>query len=132
MTLYDVFNENLERIPKIAREAEKIIAVYGWPEMRKKHAYEILAQLYGGKPLVKENCNHVGISLSRLKLTISPTECGIAGSATFNEQQNVLKANQYVEELVADLNKIIKDVVFCSEGHYPKSMTCEYEISWKF
>lgn len=131
MTLYDVFNENLERIPKIALDAEKTIAVYGWPEMRKKHASKILSQLYGGRPLITEKCNRVGINLTRLELKLCTAECGIEGSDTFDEQ-NVHKATQYVDGLVADLNKVVKDIVFYNEGHYPKNTTCTYTIAWKF
>lgn len=131
MTLYDVFNESFGRIPKLALEAQKLIAVYGWPEIRKRHAYIILGQLQGGGPLIKENCKSVGITLVRLKLTISPGECGLDESATFDEQ-NIKKANQYVKELIIDLNDIVKDIEFRYEGHYPKKDTCEYTISWKF
>lgn len=131
MTLYEVFNENLGRIPERAMEARKVIALLEWPDMRKKHAYTILDQLCGGCPLVKESCKSVGINLSRLTLTLSPEECGIEGVDTFNEQ-DIAKARQYVIELLADMNKYVKGVEFDWSYQKPKKETITFEISWIF
>lgn len=131
MTVYDVFNENLQRIPTLAMDAKKAIAVYGWPEMRKKHAYVILDQLCGGKSLVKEKCDCVGISLVELDLMLSPAECGIEGSDMFDEQ-NIKEGIRYVEELASDLTDLIKDVEFSFSGHWPKKTKSIFSIKWVF
>ncbi len=133
MTVYKIFNENLARIPSLAMDAQKVISVYGWPEMRKKHAEHILSQLYGGCPLIRERCDSVVISLRELNLTLSPAECGIEDSDVFDEQ-NIKKADCYVKELIADMNNILKDVMLRYGGHYPKknNSICVYSIEWEF
>ncbi len=131
MTLCEVFNENLARIPERVLEAKKVILELEWSDMRKWHAYTILNQLCGGSSLIKERCDSVKISLSRLTLTLSPEECGIEGTNTFNEQ-NTQKAQQYVEELLDDMNKYIKGVEFDWKGQSTKKETITFEISWIF
>lgn len=67
-----------------------------------------------------------------LNITLSPRECGIDND-TFG-MENIMKANDYIKELLADINNISEDVKFSFAGHdyESKEKKCEFSIRWEF
>lgn len=70
------------------------------------------------------------VGLSRLIITLSPSECGI-DNATF-ELENMLQGDKYIEDLLADINRISADVKFSLGGHYYENDVCTFYITWEF
>lgn len=133
MTLLKLFNEKLKELPAISRKLEEIIIMAKWTDEKKTQAIAIIDQIKKVGSIesvgyLPYNC----ISTVPLKITLSPRECGV-DNVTF-ERENIMKADDYIRELLADINNISEDVKFSFAGHdyESKDKKCEFSIRWEF
>lgn len=127
MTLLTLFNNTLQKLPDISKNLEHLITIQYWPEEKSQQAISIIQQITK-RDVIEEYCGYV--RLSPLSITLSPSECGI-DSATF-EPENILQADEYIQNLLADINLIAEDIKFSLSGHYCDNDVCTFEIRWEF
>lgn len=135
MTILDVFNEMLKEIPSISKGLADLIAehpfVDKWPNEKKQQAVEILQQLQSKRLVECGTClDFAYVALSELSLILTPRECGIDAESFGPE--NILLADKYVENLLADINKCSSKIHFYFAGHYYNSENGKFYINWKF
>lgn len=131
MTLLKLFNEKIKKLPAISRKLEEPIIMGEWTDEKKQQAISIIDQINKVGSIESVGYlpyNH--ISTVPLKITLSPRECGIDND-TF-EMENIMKADDYIREILADINNISEDVKFSFAGHDYKGKECEFSIDWKF
>ena len=136
MTLLDLFNETLKKVPSISKGLEEFIIehsqtyIIGWTDEKTKQAVIILRQLQQEENLL--TCgyclDHQYVELKQLKITLTPRECGIDAD-TF-ESGNIFNADKYVKSLLEDLNECTSEITFYLEGFYPNKG--EFFIGWSF
>ena len=136
MTLLKLFNEKLKELPAISRKLEETIIMGEWTEKKKNQAITIIDQIkkVGSIESVGYLQPYNYITTVPLKITLSPRECGI-DNETF-EMENIMKADDYIRELLADINNISEDVnvkfSFAGHDYESKDRKCEFSISWEF
>lgn len=132
MTLLKLFNEKLKELPAISRKLEETIIMGKWTDEKKTQAIAIIDQIkrVGSIETVRYMQPYNYIIAVPLNITLSPRECGIDND-TF-ERENIMKADDYIRELLADINKLSEDVEFSFAGHNYKGKECEFSIDWKF
>ncbi|MBQ2938107.1 MAG: hypothetical protein IJE05_04445 [Clostridia bacterium] len=131
MTLLTQFNKALKELPSISENLKSLIMIQGWSEERCQQAISIVHQLKKGDLIEKGLClSYSYVGLSRLTITLSPSECGI-DNTTF-EPENILQADRYIEKLLADINRISADVKFSLGGHDYENDVCTFDIDWEF
>lgn len=135
MTILNLFNETLKRVPSISKGIEEFITKYAhtsmneWPEEKKQQAVRILRQLQQEELLTCEHClDHEYVALIGLSITLTPKECGIDAD-TFGPE-NILHADKYVKGLLADINDCSSEIKFSFKGH--NSDKGEFHIGWEF
>ncbi len=131
MTLLKNFNEKLEDLPTISDFLEKLIRILKWPEEKSQQAIEIIEQLKNtGLIKIGECMPYNCVVLTRLTITLSPRECGIDND-TF-EPENMSQADNYIRDLLLDINHISEDIKFSFGGHSNyKNGKCTFEICWE-
>ena len=132
MTLLKLFNEKLKELPAISRKLEETIIMGEWTDEKKQQAISIIDQIkkVGSIESVRYMQPYNYIIAVPLNITLSPRECGIDND-TFG-MENIMKADDYIRELLADINNISEDVKFSFEGHECKGKECEFSIRWEF
>lgn len=134
MTLLKLFNEKLKELPAISRKLEEIIIMAEWTDEKKTQAIAIIDQIkkVGSIESVRYMQPYNYIIAVPLNITLSPRECGIDND-TFG-MENIMKADDYIRELLADINKLSEDVKFSFAGHdyESKEKKCEFSIRWEF
>lgn len=129
MTLLKLFNRTLRDLPSITNNLENSIMEQGWSKQKSQQAIKIVRQLKKTRLIeAYYDCNCV--SLSMLTITLSPSECNINNRTTFS-QGNIGKAEQYVMDLLTDINSISAYVEFRLSNLNLKGDKCEFEISWE-
>lgn len=131
MTLLKLFNEKLKELRPISWKLEQTITMGEWPDEKKQQAITIIVQIknvesIGGVRDQLYNC----IVAVPLKITLSPRECGI--DKDIFKPKNIIKADNYIRELLADINNISEDVKFSLVGHNYEGEKCEFFIDWEF
>ena len=131
MTLLTLFNNALKELPAISENLKNSIKMQGWSKERSQQAISIIQQIKNGDVIEKGLCSSYSyVGLSRLTITLSPSECGI-DNATF-EPKNILQGDKYIEDLLADINRISADIKFSFGGHDYENDVCTFDISWEF
>lgn len=132
MTLLKLFNEKLKELPAISRKVEEIIIMAKWTDEKKTQAIAIIDQInkVGSIEIVRYMQPYNYIMTVPLNITLSPRECGIDND-TFG-MENIMKADDYIRELLADINNISEDVKFSFAGYNYEGKQCEFSIDWKF
>lgn len=131
MTLLTLFNNALKELPAISENLKDLIMIQGWSKEKSQQAISIIQQIKKGDVIEKGLCiSYSYVGLSRLTITLSPSECGI-DNATF-EPENIFQGDKYIEDLLADINRISADVKFSFGGHDYENDVCTFDISWEF
>lgn len=128
MTLLKQFNEKLKELPDISRKLEATIIMGEWPDEKKQQAITIIDQIKNVGSI--ESVGYLPynyITAVPLKITLSPRECGIDKDILF-KPKNIIKADNYIRELLADINNISEDVKFSLAGHNYEGEECEFFI----
>ena len=136
MTLLTKFNNALKGLPAISEDLENLIMMQGWSEKKSQQAISIIEQIKGDV-IHTELCEGYSyVSLYLLRITLSPSECGI-DDKTF-KPENIRQGDKYIEDLLADINRISADVKFsfvkhCNENNENnENKVCTFYIRWKF
>jgi len=131
MTLLTLFNNELKKLPAISENLKDLIMMQGWSKEKSQQAVSIIQQIKKGDVIEKGLClSYSYVELSQLTITLSPNECGI-DNATF-EPENILQGDKYIEDLLADINRISADVKFSLGGHDYENDLCKFDINWEF
>lgn len=128
MTILRLFNKMLKELPAISRKLEEIIIMAERTDEKKTQAIAIIDQInkVGSIEIVRYMQPYNYIMAVPLNITLSPRECGIDND-TFG-MENIMKADDYIRELLADINNISEDVKFSFAGHDYKGKECEFSI----
>ena len=125
------FNETLKRLPMISEDLQILIKKQKWSAERTQQALEIIRQLKNGDVIEKGLClEYSYINFIRAEIILTPKQCEI-NEKTFGTG-NILKATEYIKNLLDDINHISEDVKFDLGGYYPKGNRCEFYIKWEF
>lgn len=139
MTLLTLFNNALKEIPSISENLKNLIMMQGWSKEKAEQAISIIQQIKNGDVIKNDNIKVIEkglcisyryVRLTRLTITLSPNECGI-DNATF-EPENILQGDKYIEDLLADINRISAEVKFSLGGHDYDNGVCTFAIDWEF
>lgn len=132
MTLLKLFNEKLKELPAISRKLEETIIMGEWTDEKKNQAITIIDQIkkVGSIESVGYLQPYNYITTVPLKITLSPRKCGIDNDIF--KPKNIIKADNYIRELLADINNISEDVKFSFAGHNYEGKQCEFSINWEF
>lgn len=132
MLLLTLFNNALKELPSISENLKDSIMMRGWSKEKSQQAISIIQQIRECDMIVeKALCESYSyVRLSQLTITLSPSECGI-DNATF-EPENILQGDKYIEDLLADINRISEDVKFYLSRREYKEDVCTFDISWEF
>lgn len=131
MTLLKLFNEKLKELPDISRKLEETIIMGEWPDEEKKQAITIIDQIKEVGSIESGGYRPYNYIIAvPLEITLSPRECGIDND-TF-EEENIIKADNYIRELLANINNISEDVKFSLADHNYEGKECEFYIDWEF
>lgn len=124
MLLVNVFNQALRKVPAIENGLEDLIRVQGWDTERTQHAFEIISQLKKAS-LCNSNPPTLTVRFEPLYLTLVSTEI-----EKISKEWNMDEIKHYVEELIADINKLSSEIQFSYGGHDYDESVCEIEIDW--
>mgnify|MGYP004658682817 CR=1 FL=1 len=131
MTLLKLFNNELKKLPTISENLKDFIMCQGWSKEKSQQSVSIVQQIKKGNVIEKGVClAYDSVQLSKLTLTLSPSECGI-DNATF-EPENILQGDKYIKDLLADINSISADIKFSLGGHDYENDVCTFSINWEF
>ena len=124
--LVNMLNNALKRVPTIADELEEKIRVREWNGKRTEHAIRIVQQL---KQIslceLDPDATILEVQFEPLYLTLIRDEI-----AEISNKQSLYEVDQYVEELVMDINKLSKEICFSYSGHDYDGVACACEIKW--
>ena len=131
------FNKELAKIPAKAKTLEEILTRREWyQEKKQQQAIKLVRQLQKGELVgeIDPDVKHDHVELKDLTITLSPAECGIDGSETFHEENIMGKVDQYMRELIYDLNCYSQDIHFDYARRYisEDGKTCEFSVIWDF
>ncbi len=99
MTLLTLFSNALKELPAVSENLKDLIMMQGWSKERSQQAISIIQQIKKGDVIEKGLClSYSYVVLSRLTITLSPSECGI-DNATF-EPENILQGDKYIKGFV--------------------------------
>ena len=124
MALLTLFNNALKELPAISENLQDRIMREEWSKEKSEQAISIVQQIEKGLCL-----SYSQVGLSRLTITLSPSECGI-DNATF-EPKNIFQGDKYIEDLLADINRLSADVKFSFGGHFYTNDVCTFDIIWE-
>ena len=158
MTLLQLFNDALKKLPQIADELENKITMQSWSKEKTEQAISIVKQLkkikiaytssltnysyeYNLIRLINiqektsslTNCSYEynQILLNQYTITLSPKECNL-GSETFTPE-NISKADKYFKDLLAEITQLAAGTIrFYYGGHLYYDYTCIFTINWEF
>lgn len=131
MTLLTLFNNALQELPTISENLQDGIMRKGWSKEKSQQAISIVQQIKNGNIIESGVCQSYSfVGLSRLKIILSPSECGI-DNARF-EPENISQGDKYIKDLLADINCLSVDVKFSFGGHFYENDVCEFDIIWEF
>jgi len=132
MTLLKLFNNSLKELPTISKKLENLIMLQRWDEKKAQQAVKIIRQLQHTNLVESNNClSYNYVHLAELTITLSPSECDIDNSTTFGPE-NILQGDQYIKDLLTDVNRISEDIQFSLGGHSYTNKECKFSISWEF
>ncbi len=138
MTLLSIFNSTLKTVNSISKDLESKITIYSsiknWPEQKKHHALAIVRQLNDDNLLVCGKClGHEFVDFRSLKLTLTAKEWIGRENVIFKLcPEYVSSADNYVKELLNDINELSPTIKFSFAGHEPKIDKIIINIAWEF
>lgn len=138
MTLLSIFNSTLKTVNSISKDLESKIticsSIMNWPEQKKHHALAIVRQLNDDNLLVCGKCfGHEFVDFRSLKLTLTAKEWIGRENVIFNScPEYVSSADNYVKELLNDINEFSPTIKFSFAGHEPQIDKIILDICWEF
>ena len=131
MTLLKLFNKMLKDLPEISNDLQELVELQDWSEEKTRQAISIVKQIGKGDVVEKGLCiEYSYVGLRRAEITLCPSECGISSSVFKTE--NILQGDEYIQNLLIDINTISAYVTFSFGGHCYENDKCTFYISWEF